>query len=37
MQNRLVTRYKTKSPEGADENRRRVEGVFTELEAGKIE
>ena len=31
MQKRLVTRYATSSPEGADENQRRVEGVFAEL------
>jgi predicted SnoaL-like aldol condensation-catalyzing enzyme len=35
MQKRLVTRYATKSPEAADENQRRVEGVFAELEANK--
>jgi hypothetical protein len=33
MQKRLVTRYATKSPEAADENQRRVEGVFEELAA----
>ena len=33
MQKRLVTRYATKSAEGADENQRRVEGVFEELAA----
>ena len=33
MQKRLVTRYATKSPEAADENQRRVEGVFAELAA----
>jgi hypothetical protein len=32
MQKRLVTRYATKSPEDADENQRRIEGVFVELE-----
>jgi predicted SnoaL-like aldol condensation-catalyzing enzyme len=35
MQKRLVTRYATKSAEAADENQRRVEGVFAELEANK--
>jgi hypothetical protein len=35
MQKRLVTRYATKSAEGADENQRRVEGVFAELDATK--
>ena len=35
MQKRLVTRYAMKSPEGADENQRRVEGVFAELAANK--
>jgi predicted SnoaL-like aldol condensation-catalyzing enzyme len=33
MQKRLVTRYAMQSPEAADENQRRVEGVFTELAA----
>jgi hypothetical protein len=33
MQNRLVTRYAMRSAEEADENQRRVEGVFAELEA----
>lgn len=33
MQKRLVTRYKTRSAEAADENQRRVEGVFDELRA----
>jgi hypothetical protein len=33
MQKRLVTRYATKSVEAADENQRRVEGVFEELAA----
>jgi len=32
MQKRLVTRYATKSPADADENERRVKGVFAELE-----
>jgi hypothetical protein len=31
MQKRLVTRYATKSAQAADENQRRIEGVFTEL------
>lgn len=31
MQKRLVTRYATESTEAADENQRRVEGVFAEL------
>ena len=35
MQKRLVTRYATKSTEAADENERRVKGVFAELEASK--
>src|ERR1700733_5438202 len=35
MQKRLVTRYATKSKEAADENERRVAGVFAELEANK--
>lgn len=35
MQKRLVTRYQTKSPADADENQRRVEGVFQELNATK--
>jgi hypothetical protein len=33
MQKRLVTRYATQSVEAANENQRRVEGVFAELEA----
>ena len=33
MQKRLVTRYAMKSAEAADENQRRVEGVFQELSA----
>ena len=32
MKKRLVTRYATASAETADENQRRVEGVFAELE-----
>lgn len=35
MQKRLVTRYATRSAEAADENQRRVEGVFAELAATK--
>src|ERR1035438_5803742 len=35
MNKRLVTRYATKSKEAAEENQRRVEGVFAELEANK--
>jgi hypothetical protein len=35
MQKRLVTRYATKSTEAADENQRRVEGVFDELAESK--
>ena len=31
MQKRLVTRYAMQSGEAADENQRRVEGVFAEL------
>jgi predicted SnoaL-like aldol condensation-catalyzing enzyme len=31
MQKRLVTRYAMRSAETADENQRRVEGVFAEL------
>jgi predicted SnoaL-like aldol condensation-catalyzing enzyme len=33
MQKRLVTRYAMESAEAADENQRRVEAVFAELEA----
>ena len=33
MQKRLVTRYAMQSAEAADENQRRVEGVFAALEA----
>jgi hypothetical protein len=33
MQKRLVTRYATPSAEAADENQRRIEGVFEELRA----
>lgn len=35
MQKRLVTRYAMASAEAADENQRRVEGVFAELAASK--
>ncbi len=35
MEKRLVTRYAMKSGEAADENQRRVEGVFDELAAAK--
>jgi len=35
MQKRLVTRYAMPSAEAADENQRRVEGVFAELAATK--
>ena len=35
MQKRLVTRYAMPSAEAADENQRRVEGVFEELVASK--
>ena len=35
MQKRLVTRYAMRSPEAADENQKRVEGVFAELAASK--
>ena len=35
MQKRLVTRYAMQSGEAADENQRRVEGVFAELDATK--
>lgn len=31
MEKRLVTRYATSSAEAADENQRRIEGVFDEL------
>ena len=37
MQKRLVTRYATQSADAADENQRRVEGVFAELAANKPE
>ena len=35
MQKRLVTRYAMQSAEAADENQKRVEGVFAELAANK--
>jgi hypothetical protein len=35
MHKRLVTRYAMRSSEAADENQRRVEGVFAELAATK--
>jgi hypothetical protein len=35
MKKRLVTRYAMRSPEAADENQRRVEGVFDELATAK--
>ncbi len=35
MQKRLVTRYAMRSTEDADENQRRVEGVFAELNETK--
>ena len=35
MEKRLVTRYAMRSMEDADENQRRIEGVFVELEAAK--
>jgi len=35
MEKRLVTRYAMPSAEAADENQRRVEGVFAELDANK--
>src|SRR5260221_14097747 len=35
MQKRLVARYKMGSAEAADENQRRVEGVFAELAESK--
>jgi len=35
MEKRLVTRYATTSAEAADENQRRVEAVFDELDAAK--
>jgi hypothetical protein len=35
MEKRLVTRYATRSTEAADENQRRIEGVFDELDVAK--
>ena len=35
MEKRLVTRYATRSVEAANENQRRVQAVFDELEAAK--
>ena len=35
MEKRLVTKYAMRSAEAADENQRRVEGVFAELAATK--
>ena len=35
MEKRLVTRYAMRSTEAADENQRRVEGVFDDLNATK--
>jgi hypothetical protein len=35
MQKRLDTRYATRSAEAADENQRRIEGVFTELDSAE--
>jgi hypothetical protein len=35
VQKRLVTRYAMRSAEAADENQRRVEGVFDELAAAE--
>jgi hypothetical protein len=35
MQKRLVTRYAMQSAEAADENQKRVEGVFAELAANR--
>jgi hypothetical protein len=35
VQKRLVTRYELRSAEAADENQRRVEGVFAELAAAQ--
>jgi hypothetical protein len=37
MEKRLVTRYKTKSSQDADENQKRVEAVFVELENAQPE
>jgi hypothetical protein len=35
MEKRLVTRYAMRSAEAADENQRRIEGVFAELETSE--
>jgi hypothetical protein len=35
MDHRLVTRYATQSTEAADENQRRIEAVFDELQANQ--
>jgi hypothetical protein len=35
MQKRLLTRYATQSAQAADENQRRIEGVFAELADAK--
>jgi hypothetical protein len=35
VQKRLVTRYAMRSTQDADENQRRIEGVFAELAAAK--
>ena len=35
MEKRLVTRYAMQSADAADENQRRVEGVFAQLEADR--
>jgi len=35
VQKRLVTRYAMRSTEDADENQRRIEGVFADLAASK--
>jgi hypothetical protein len=35
MEKRLVTRYAMQTVEAADENQRRIEGVFAELEAAE--
>jgi hypothetical protein len=37
MEKRLVTRYATKSREDADENQKRIEAVFVELNDSKPE
>lgn len=35
MEKRLVTQYATKSSDDADENQRRIEGVFDELDQSR--